>query len=78
MRRDQCIEQIRQQIMCQGDMTPIPSRYYPAIKRNYVDSDHPHTCRNYDILHEWVKERSSGALAVQPRLRKDDKQTHAK
>ena len=66
---DHCIEQIRQYIMCSGDMTPIPTRYYPALDRNYVDSDYPHTCRNYEKLHGWVTERNNGSLAVQPEFR---------
>jgi hypothetical protein len=28
-----CFSQIRQYIMCAGDMTPIPTKYYPAIGR---------------------------------------------
>jgi hypothetical protein len=52
-----CFSQIRQYIMCAGDMTPIPTKFYPAIGRNYVDSDMVHTCRNFKQLREWTTER---------------------
>ena len=52
-----CLSQIRQYVMCAGDMTPIPTRYYPSIGRNYVDSDMPHTCRNFDKLRDWLTGR---------------------
>ncbi|KAK3956143.1 hypothetical protein QBC32DRAFT_367251 [Pseudoneurospora amorphoporcata] len=37
LHQDHGIEQIRQYIMCSGDMTPIPTKYYPSLGRNYVD-----------------------------------------
>ncbi|KAF2099745.1 hypothetical protein NA57DRAFT_75250 [Rhizodiscina lignyota] len=71
LHRDHCIEQIRQYIMCSGDMTPIPTRYYPSKDRNYVDSDYPHTCRNYEKLHNWATERYNGSSAIQPHFREE-------
>ena len=41
--------------MCAGDVTPLPTRYYDSVDRNYVDSDVTHTCRNFDQIHSWVK-----------------------
>lgn len=64
--QDHCIEQIRQYIMCSGDMTPIPTKYYPGLGRNYVKSDVPHTCRNFDALHNWMVGRYDGLGAVKP------------
>jgi hypothetical protein len=65
-----CIEQLRQYVMCSGDLTPIPTRYVPALRRNYVDSDFPpHTCRNFDKIHQWIMERAHGSLAVLPHFR---------
>ncbi|KAK1757773.1 hypothetical protein QBC47DRAFT_376957 [Echria macrotheca] len=66
--QDHCIEQIRQYIMCTGDMTPIPTKYYPGLGRNYVDSDVPHTCRNFEMLHDWMVDRYDGPGAVKPVL----------
>ncbi|KAK4214178.1 hypothetical protein QBC37DRAFT_482433 [Rhypophila decipiens] len=66
LHQDHCIEQIRQYVMCSGDMTPIPTKYYPGLGRNYVESDVPHTCRNFDLLHDWMVDRYDGAGAVKP------------
>ncbi|KAK4443389.1 hypothetical protein QBC34DRAFT_311174 [Podospora aff. communis PSN243] len=64
--QDHCIDQIRQYIMCSGDMTPIPTKFYPGLGRNYVESDVPHTCRNFDALHDWMVDRYEGPGAVKP------------
>ena len=61
-----CIEQIRQYIMCSGDMTPIPTKFNPLRKHSYVDSDVKHTCRNFGVLRDWLSARYNGSLAVQP------------
>ena len=66
LHQDHCIEQLRQYIMCSGDMTPLPTKFYPALGRNYVDSDVPHTCRNFESLHSWVVDRYEGADSVKP------------
>lgn len=55
-----CLDQLRQYVMCAGDMTPIPTKYYPGKGRNYVLSDVPHTCRNFEALREWQTGRFVG------------------
>ncbi|CZR68656.1 uncharacterized protein PAC_18555 [Phialocephala subalpina] len=62
--RDHYIEHVRQYIMCHGDMTPTPTRYFKAIDRNYVLSDTKHTCRNFRKLHAWMLDRFNGASSV--------------
>ncbi|KAF2094131.1 hypothetical protein NA57DRAFT_60771 [Rhizodiscina lignyota] len=52
-----CIEQIRQYIMCAGDITPVPTKYFPGLGRNYVVSDVTHTCRDFQAIRDWVSER---------------------
>ena len=66
LHQDHCLEQLRQYIMCSGDMTPLPTKFYPGLGRNYVDSDVEHTCRDFDALHDWVVDRYEGPGAVQP------------
>ncbi|KAK0718662.1 hypothetical protein B0T26DRAFT_713864 [Lasiosphaeria miniovina] len=66
MHQDHCIEQIRQYIMCSGDMTPIPTKFYPSLGRNYVESDVPHTCRDVEPLRRWMVDRYEGPSAVKP------------
>ena len=54
---EHCVDQIRQYIMCHGDLTPIPTRYYASVGDNYVMSDVTHTCRNFKRIREWVDRR---------------------
>ncbi|CZR55583.1 uncharacterized protein PAC_05471 [Phialocephala subalpina] len=61
-----CLEQIRQYVMCSGDLTPVPTRYYESVGRNYADSDVLHTCRNFGDLREWMNERYDGKTALKP------------
>ncbi|KAJ3473329.1 hypothetical protein NLG97_g10370 [Lecanicillium saksenae] len=49
-----CIEQIRQYIMCLGDMTPIPTVFFPSRNASHVESDLVHTCRNFQLLQDWL------------------------
>ena len=50
--------------MCSGDMTPIPTEYYPSIGKNYIVGDVPHTCRNFKQLQGWLLDRFEGPGAV--------------
>jgi hypothetical protein len=61
-----CFEQIRQYLMCAADLTPIPTRYMAGIHNNYAVSDVSHTCRRWEPIRAWVRERKSGASAVRP------------
>lgn len=55
---EHCIDQIRQYIMCTGDLTPIPVIEYDFLGGfGYVNSDVPHTCRNFDAIRAWTNER---------------------
>jgi hypothetical protein len=59
MHSGHCIEQMRQYIMCAGDLTPIPTKYYKGIGGPYVISDQTHTCRNFDQMRQWVTDRQA-------------------
>lgn len=63
---DHCIQQLRQYIMCAGDMTPLPTKYSPATQRNYVVADRKHTCRSFNQFHDWIVSRHEGTLEVPP------------
>jgi len=65
MHVEHCINQLRQFIMCSGDMTPIPTRFYESIGRNYIDSDVLHTCRDFASLRNWLTGRYEGETAVE-------------
>jgi hypothetical protein len=66
LHQEHCIEQIRQYVMCSGDMTPTPTKYYKSLGRNYVDSDVIHTCRNFKKLRDWMVSRYHGENAIEP------------
>lgn len=66
LHQSHCIEQIRQYIMCAGDMSLTPTRYNPTRKGSYIDSDVKHTCRNFGPLREFLSERFNGSKAVPP------------
>lgn len=61
---DHCLNHLRQMILCQGDLTPIPSKYYRGITDNYIFGDMPHTCRNWDSIREFITDRFNGSSAV--------------
>ncbi|KAH8805171.1 hypothetical protein F5884DRAFT_798588 [Xylogone sp. PMI_703] len=52
-----CVEQIRQYIMCAGDITPIPTKFFPGAGYQYVVSDVTHTCRNFQNIRDWVSKQ---------------------
>ena len=51
-------------LMCHGDMTLIPTEWTDYLGRNYVNSDVPHTCRNFGKLRDWVVSRHNGSRMV--------------
>lgn len=57
MHNEHCIEQLRQQIMCAADATPIPVEYFAPLNKSYVHSDVVHTCRNFESLRKWMSGR---------------------
>jgi hypothetical protein len=64
LHRNHCLEQLRQYVMCHGDITPVPTKYFLGKGGNYVWSDMPHTCRNFDKLRDWMRERHHGPNTV--------------
>lgn len=66
LHRDHCLDHLRQMVLCNGDLTPIPTRFYKALDHNYIDSDRPHTCRNWPRIRDWIWERHNGSLTVAP------------
>ncbi|MCJ1360351.1 MAG: hypothetical protein MMC33_010356 [Icmadophila ericetorum] len=72
-----CIDHIRQMVQCYADATPIPSRYYPGLGQNYIDSDQVHTCRNFAELRAWTSERYNGSAAVEPKFRQPEGGKHS-
>ena len=64
-----CVDHLRQLVMCNADLTPVPTQYFVGLERNYINSSRPHTCRNFSKVREWATERFNGSSAVKPRNR---------
>ncbi|KAH8645966.1 hypothetical protein BGZ60DRAFT_554929 [Tricladium varicosporioides] len=62
--RDHCIDHLRQLVQCQGDITPIPTRFREGIGRNYIDSNRWHTCRDWTSIRQWVDQRYAESKKV--------------
>ena len=50
-------DQIRQYLMCYGDLTLVQTKWNTGASRLYVESNMVHTCRNFDAVHDWVNTR---------------------
>ncbi|OCL04907.1 hypothetical protein AOQ84DRAFT_107626 [Glonium stellatum] len=68
--RDYCFEQLRQYIMCYGDLTIIPTVYNEDRDHSFASVDVGHTCRDFQSITEWVSERRNGSLVVQTQCSK--------
>jgi len=72
LHRDHCFEALRESIACHADLAPIPSRWFQALGQNYIDTNRPHVCRNWDNIRSWVTSRVNGTLRVEvPKPGKD-------
>ncbi|KAF2101283.1 hypothetical protein NA57DRAFT_72725 [Rhizodiscina lignyota] len=65
--RDHCVDHLRQMIMCNADLTVIPTKFFSGIGKNYINSDRRHTCRDFSKIREWTTSRYNGTLAVKAR-----------
>lgn len=54
---DHCIDQIRQSLMCNSDITPIPYAWYPQYQKTMPTTGITHTCRDFDAVRDWALER---------------------
>lgn len=56
---DHCIDSIRQTLMCSSDITPIPYVWFPQHQQNLPVTSVARTCRDFEALREWARERQS-------------------
>ncbi|KAK7029391.1 hypothetical protein VNI00_014645 [Paramarasmius palmivorus] len=52
-----CIDWIRQSIMCHADTSVIVWQWEDWINSSIVKGDIAHTCRNFEKIQDWAKER---------------------
>jgi hypothetical protein len=53
---DHCIEMLRQNIMCRGDVTMITYDWVEGVKDPFPNFNIPHRCRNFDNVLNWIDE----------------------
>jgi hypothetical protein len=51
-----CIGQIRQSLMCFGDVSINVYQWSPNHQSAFLRTDVPHTCRDFDKIQQWAKE----------------------
>ncbi|GAM87534.1 hypothetical protein ANO11243_055600 [Dothideomycetidae sp. 11243] len=56
---DHCVDSLRLSLMCEADMTLAPMVWSNEKERMIPDFEIEHTCRDYDALKEWAKDRDS-------------------
>ena len=54
---DHCLDYVRQSLMCSADATPVRLEWRKESQFLIPKFDRPHTCRNFERLHEWSKGR---------------------
>ncbi|KAJ7263055.1 hypothetical protein C8J57DRAFT_1334565 [Mycena rebaudengoi] len=53
-----CVDWIRQSLMCAGDTSVIVWQWADFAKESIVKGNVAHTCRNFEKLQDWAKERT--------------------
>jgi Mycotoxin biosynthesis protein UstYa len=67
---DHCIDYLRQVLMCHSDVTPIthkkrPAGYNPALADWVPNFSTPHTCRNFQKIHDWAKKYNTSGYVIE-------------
>jgi hypothetical protein len=55
---DHCLDYIRQALMCFGDSTPVRLQWRQKSHYLIPQFDQYHTCRNFDLLHDFSKKHA--------------------
>jgi hypothetical protein len=50
---------LRQSVMCSSDVTPIPYAWYPKYQEVMPTTGIMHTCRDFDAIRDWTRERET-------------------
>ncbi|KAG1742587.1 hypothetical protein EDD22DRAFT_786600, partial [Suillus occidentalis] len=56
---DHCIEMLRQNIMCRGDVTMLTYDWVEGVKDPFPNFDIPHRCRNFEKILNWVDDHQA-------------------
>lgn len=55
---DHCIDSIRQSLTCNADISVLVWKWDAGEQRNVPQAEVSHTCRKFDKIQEWARERS--------------------
>ena len=63
-RQDHCIEALRQNLMCHGDVSVFTFKEFPeladqGIEGNWPDFEINHMCRNFESLRKWNNDHAA-------------------
>ncbi|RDW82937.1 hypothetical protein BP5796_04428 [Coleophoma crateriformis] len=61
---EHCIDNLRESLMCEGDMTFYPMLWAENMGRVIPDFEVVHTCRDYSALKEWADNRDAATEGV--------------
>lgn len=60
LHREHCLDYLRQQVMCHSDLSPVMLKWDPQVKYLIPQfTTQMHTCRNFEAIHAWSKERAA-------------------
>lgn len=56
--------------MCHSDVTPIthkarPKPHHPRLPNWVPNFSVPHTCRNFDKIHDWAKKYNTSGFVIE-------------
>ncbi|ODA76940.1 hypothetical protein RJ55_07456 [Drechmeria coniospora] len=54
---EHCYDALRQSLMCSADITPLPWQWVEAAQESKEVAQVAHTCRDFDAIKTWAKER---------------------
>ncbi|KAF7344863.1 hypothetical protein MVEN_01648100 [Mycena venus] len=52
-----CVDFVRQSLMCSGDTSVLVWQWHDTLNKTTVEGNTVHTCRNFDKLLDWAKQR---------------------
>ncbi|KAB8071044.1 hypothetical protein BDV29DRAFT_197663 [Aspergillus leporis] len=61
---DHCLDQVRQAVMCQGDLSPVPLFSWKGVPLA-LGVGQPHTCRKWGPIREWMDSRNKDHTALE-------------
>lgn len=51
---DHCVDQLRQSLMCNADISTIWLRWDPEVQKSRAVVASTHTCKNFEQIHRWA------------------------